>query len=330
MLLGREAGSVVSNKGRLDPAGSDPSEHECLPRSMLAKVATPSGRLSGKGAAAETKGKSRRSSDLKGCVVEEGEAEASGGRGDAVRVSMTGLGNGCFEIGDMAGGFTGAGEEMMLVAVQQWMTGLRLLGEDASSVGQRKGRCYHRTTKERSRRYRGESASKRRGGQEDRSGLAAGLQRCIRESAQGEGDALGIIGSAILSLLHGGLRAAGMASDELDLNLRILEGETELMTLQKRSRPTAAASHAARHRGDLLPFDSGSRGGGRRGPWLWPARAVTTAVIFRAGEKGVAPENGCWKRLFFVFVWKQRSRLQRRSVTSGWQRTDEGAGVGAG
>ncbi|RZR96025.1 hypothetical protein BHM03_00024949 [Ensete ventricosum] len=118
------------------------------------------------------KGKSRRSSDMKGCVVEEGEAEAGRGRGDAVGVSVTGPRNGCFETGDMAGGFTGA-------------------------------------------------------------------------SAQGEGDALGIIGSAILSLLRGGSRAAGVASDELDLNLRILKGETEVATLQKRSRPAAVASQRA-------------------------------------------------------------------------------------
>ncbi|RRT55917.1 hypothetical protein B296_00048155 [Ensete ventricosum] len=65
-------------------------------------------RLTGKGATAEMKGKSRRPTDLKGRVVEEGEAEAGGVRGDAVGVSVTGSGNGCFETGDVAGGFMGA------------------------------------------------------------------------------------------------------------------------------------------------------------------------------------------------------------------------------
>ncbi|RZR70572.1 hypothetical protein BHM03_00000449 [Ensete ventricosum] len=39
------------------------------------------------------------------------------------------------------------GEEVMLAAVQQQMIGLRLLGADVGSTGQRKGRCYRRITK---------------------------------------------------------------------------------------------------------------------------------------------------------------------------------------
>ncbi|RWW50183.1 hypothetical protein BHE74_00043582 [Ensete ventricosum] len=64
-----------------------------------------------KGAAVETKGKSKRSTDLKGHVVEEGEAEASEVRGDVVGVSVTGPRNGCFETGDAAGGFTSGRDE---------------------------------------------------------------------------------------------------------------------------------------------------------------------------------------------------------------------------
>ncbi|RWW01425.1 hypothetical protein GW17_00035537 [Ensete ventricosum] len=64
-------------------------------------------RLSGKGAAAETKGKSRRPADLKGHIVEEGEAEVGGARGDAVGVFVMGLGNDCFKTGDATSGFTG-------------------------------------------------------------------------------------------------------------------------------------------------------------------------------------------------------------------------------
>ncbi|RWV91874.1 hypothetical protein BHE74_00029665, partial [Ensete ventricosum] len=56
MLLGREASSVVSNRGRLDSASSDPGR----------------------------------------------------ARGDAVGVSVTGPGNGCFETGDATGDFTRA------------------------------------------------------------------------------------------------------------------------------------------------------------------------------------------------------------------------------
>ncbi|KAJ8505233.1 hypothetical protein OPV22_006119 [Ensete ventricosum] len=59
-----------------------------------------------KGAAAETKGKTRRSTYLKGHVVEEGEAEASEVRGDVVGVSVTRPRNDCFETGDAIGGFT--------------------------------------------------------------------------------------------------------------------------------------------------------------------------------------------------------------------------------
>ncbi|RRT36755.1 hypothetical protein B296_00047065 [Ensete ventricosum] len=55
-----------------------------------------------KGDRYETKGKSRRPTDLKGRVVEEGEAEAGEARGDAVGVSMTGPRNDCFETGDMS------------------------------------------------------------------------------------------------------------------------------------------------------------------------------------------------------------------------------------
>ncbi|KAJ8485363.1 hypothetical protein OPV22_017848 [Ensete ventricosum] len=62
----------------------------------------------GKGAAAETKGKSKRPTDLKGHIVEEGEAEAGRVRGDAVGVSVTGSGNGYLETRDAAGDFTGA------------------------------------------------------------------------------------------------------------------------------------------------------------------------------------------------------------------------------
>ncbi|RRT82682.1 hypothetical protein B296_00018196 [Ensete ventricosum] len=98
MLLGREVGSVVSNRGRLDPANSDPGDHERRSRSPLAEAATPVGSF---WAAAETKGKSKRSTDLKGRIVEEGEAVAGGARGDVVGVSMTGPGNGCFETGDV-------------------------------------------------------------------------------------------------------------------------------------------------------------------------------------------------------------------------------------
>ncbi|RZS26155.1 hypothetical protein BHM03_00059463 [Ensete ventricosum] len=82
---------------------------ECGP---LAEVATPGGsrysggcrspttsttsqrrRLPGRRAAAETMGKSRRSTDLKGRVVEEGEAKAGRARGDAMAVPVMRPGN---------------------------------------------------------------------------------------------------------------------------------------------------------------------------------------------------------------------------------------------
>ncbi|RZR98825.1 hypothetical protein BHM03_00028263 [Ensete ventricosum] len=82
-----------------------------------------------KGAAAETKGKSKRPTDLKGRIVEEGEAMAGGARGDVVGVSMTGPENGCFETGDLTEGIGG------LSGVRQKLTkGIRgLLGFVGSS-----------------------------------------------------------------------------------------------------------------------------------------------------------------------------------------------------
>ncbi|RWW67371.1 hypothetical protein BHE74_00025193 [Ensete ventricosum] len=65
-------------------------------RVVVAEVATPgliAKTLPGKGAAVETKGKSRRSADLKGRVVEEGEAKAGRARGDAMAVPVMRSGN---------------------------------------------------------------------------------------------------------------------------------------------------------------------------------------------------------------------------------------------
>ncbi|RWW70515.1 hypothetical protein BHE74_00021792 [Ensete ventricosum] len=82
-------------------------DHEVRWRSPTTSTASQCKRLSGKGAAAETKGKSRRPADLKGHIVEEGEAEVGGARGDAVGVFVMGLGNDCFKTGDATSGFTG-------------------------------------------------------------------------------------------------------------------------------------------------------------------------------------------------------------------------------
>ncbi|RWW09873.1 hypothetical protein GW17_00026614 [Ensete ventricosum] len=92
-----------------------------------------------------------------------------------------------------------------------------------------------------------------------------GAIRARPESVQWEGDALGIIGSMILSLLRGWVAAMdrgqlgqpGMNTTNNE-RTRIFKSSKEKQRswLQKRSRLATSASHAARRGGDLLPFDS--------------------------------------------------------------------------
>ncbi|RRT53215.1 hypothetical protein B296_00008334 [Ensete ventricosum] len=128
--------------GRLDPVGSDPGEHGRRPRSPLAEVATPGGsRCSGDRRSPTTS--TARPTDLKGHIVEEGEAEVIGARGDAVGVSMTGLGNDYFKTGDATSSFTGARRWKERAAA---MAGK---GYDYNFWSRREGRGGRRRQKER-------------------------------------------------------------------------------------------------------------------------------------------------------------------------------------